>query len=156
MRRVLLILSAAIAVLAGLLAVPIAGASGTSSTNPVHVHPSTGGPRTAFTVSVRIPAQTGTFGQLRRSDSLTVTGPSRRGCVGSTEMPLPARAAGSTVRLRLVPGHRPSHWCMGTFRGVVTESQSVQCGGPPQQIVCPMLMIRPQTIGRFRFVVRHG
>ena len=141
--------------MAALVAVPIAGASGTSSTSPVHVHPSVGGPRTAFTVSVRIPTQTGTFGQLRRSDSLTVTGPSHRRCVGSASMLLPARAAGSTVRLRLVPGRRPAHWCTGTFHGVVTESQTVQCGGPPQQIVCPMLMIRPQTIGRFRFVVRH-
>jgi hypothetical protein len=153
-RRVLLILSPAVAALAVLIAVPIAGATLTRAT--VHVRPATGGSRTAFAISVRIPAQTGTFGALRRSDSLTATGPSGRGCVASTEMPLPAAAAGATVRLRLVPGRRPARWCAGTFHGVITQSEAIRCGGPPQQIACPMLMIRPQTIGRFRFVVRRG
>jgi hypothetical protein len=151
---VLLILSAAVAGLALLAAVPFAGASGSApSPSAAHVRPSQGGPRTAFTVTVRIPAQTGTIGQFRRFDSLSVTGPSRRGCVGSAERPLPARAAGSIVRLRLAPGRR-AHWCTGTYHGLVTQSQTVTCGGGPQ-MACTMMMIRPQTIGRFRFVVRR-
>ena len=149
----MLILSTAAAVAAILVAVPIAGATSAQAT--VHVHPSTGGPRTAFTVSVRIPAQTGTFGQFRRSDSLTATGPSGRGCVASAETALPPAAAGSTVQVRVAPGHRPARWCTGTFHGVITESQTIRCGGPPQ-IACPMIMIRPETIGRFRFGVRRG
>jgi hypothetical protein len=168
-RRVLLILSAAVAGLAVVVAVPIAGAvparsnagsteaTGSSTASPaaVHVHPSIGGPRTAFAVTVRIPAQTGTFVGFRRSDSLTVSGPSRRGCVARTEMALPAGAAGSTVRVRVTPGHPSGHWCTGTFHGVVTETQTITCGGDPQ-LACPMIMIRPQTIGRFRFAVRRG
>jgi hypothetical protein len=151
-RRVLLVLSPVVAAI--LIAVPMAGAT-SAQTAAVHVRPATGGPRTAFAVSVRIPAQTGTFVGFRRSDSLSASGPSGPGCVGSTEMPLPAAAAGSTVHVRVAPGRR-SHWCAGTFHGVITESQSARCGGPPQQIACPMIMIRPQTIGRFRFVVRRG
>jgi hypothetical protein len=151
-RRVLLILSPVVAAI--LVAVPMARAT-SAQTAAVHVRPATGGPRTAFAVSVRIPAQTGTFVGFRRSDSLSASGPSGKGCVGSTEVPLPAAAAGSTVHLRVAPG-RGSHWCAGTFHGLITENQSARCGGPPQQIACPMIMIRPQTIGRFRFVVRRG
>jgi hypothetical protein len=153
-RRVLLILSPVAAVAAILVAVPMAAAT-SAQTAAVHVRPSTGGPRTAFSVTVRIPSQTGTFVGFRRWDSLSAGGPSGKGCVASTEMPLPAAAAGSTVRVRVAPG-RGSHWCAGTFHGVITQSESARCGGPPQEIACPMLMIRPQTIGRFRFVVRRG
>lgn len=153
MRRCLLILPVTL----GALAVLVAGAA--ASTAPgqatVHVRPFRGGPRTAFTVSVRIPTQTGTFGQFHRSDVLSVGGPRRPGCVSSARMVLPAATAGSTVRARLVPGHRPAHWCAGTFRGVIMETQSVICGGSPH-LVCPLVLIRPQTIGRFRFVVRRG
>ena len=154
MGRVSLILSAVVAVGAILVAVPIAAA--TSSPATVHVRPSIGGPRTGFEVSVRIPAQTGTYAGFDRSDSLTATGPRGAGCVAVTETVLPSAAAGSTVRVRVIPGHRPAHWCTGTFHGVITESQSVDCGPPNAQIACPMLVIRPRTIGRFRFVVRRG
>jgi len=153
-----LILLAAVAALAILVVVPTAGAVGASSSQAsVRVHPATGGPRTAFTITVRIPAQTGTSGVFRRSDTVTATGPSRKGCAASAEAPLPAAAAGSTVRVRMVPGRRSAHWCTGTFRGVVTQSQSTTCGGGGSpHLACPMLMIRPQTIGRFRFRVRRG
>jgi hypothetical protein len=127
--------------------------STTSGLTPVHVRPGTGGPRSAFAVSLRIPAQTGTFGQFRRSDELSATGPSGSGCVSHVTMVLPAAPAGSTVRLRLVPGHSPAHWCAGTFHGKIMESQTVVCGANPK-IACPMVMIRPQMIGRFRFAVR--
>jgi hypothetical protein len=68
-------------------------------------------------------------------------------------MALPAAAAGSTVRARLVPGHVGGRWCTGTFRGVITQTVSVTCGSGPA-VACPMLVIAPQTIGRFHFRVR--
>ncbi len=162
MRRGLLVLVSAVLVPAAVAVVPSAGAvpgalkPGTTQPSltmtPVHVRPVIGGPRSAFTVSLRIPAQTGTIGQVHRSDSLTATGPRRGGCVSSVQTVLPAAPAGSTVRVRLVPRRR-RHWCTGTFHGVIIESQSITCGGAPTT-ACPLLMIRPQTIGRFRFRVR--
>jgi hypothetical protein len=148
---------------AALIAVPVAGAvaagsnaAASSGLTPVHVQPSVGGPRSAFTVSLRVPQQTGTSAGVRRTDTLTATGPSRPGCVSSAEQPLRAATAGSTVRVRLVPGGRSAHWCAGTFHGSIVESQTVRCGPPLAQILCPQIMIRPQTIGRFRFDVRRG
>ncbi|HWD76073.1 MAG TPA: hypothetical protein VG371_13100 [Solirubrobacteraceae bacterium] len=164
MRRGLLIVSSAllgILALVAPIAAAVAGATNPSpaghaadtALTPVHVRPATGGPRSAFAVSLRIPTTTGTSGQYRRTDSLTVTGPRRTGCVWRAAMGLPAGAAGSTVRVRLVPGRLGGHWCAGRFQGVVTESQSVICGPNPAR-ACPLVMIASQTIGRFRFRVR--
>lgn len=167
MRGGLLILSSALLVMLALVAVPIAvaptGAAGAArppratseSLIPAHVRPAAGGPRSAFTVRLRIPTQTGTFGQFRRMDSLAVTGPRHKGCASNMEMGLPAAAAGSTVRVRLVPGRPGGHWCTGTFHGVITETQSIVCGGTPAR-ACPMLMTAPRTLARFRFRVRRG
>jgi hypothetical protein len=41
-------------------------------------------------------------------------------------------------------------WCAGTFHGRVVMTERLLCG-PPR--LCPMLMIRPQTVARFRFKV---
>jgi hypothetical protein len=165
MRRGLLVLSSALLGILALVA-PIAAAvpgatnpnpagsvTNTTTLTPVHVHPATGGPHSAFTVSLRIPTTTVTSGQYRRTDSLTVTGPHRTGCVWRAAIGLPAGAAGSTVRVRLVPGRLGGHWCAGSFQGVVTESQSVFCGPNPAR-ACPLAVVAPQTIGRFRFRVR--
>ena len=153
MRRGLLTLSAAAGLAAAALAPAASGSAGPSAAS-VAVRPAVGGPHSAFTVSVRIPAQTGTVGTFHRSDVLSAGGPNRPGCVSSARVVLAPAPAGSTVRVRLVPGHRPAHWCAGTFRGVIMETQSVTCGGGGTRLACPMVMIRPQTIGRFRFVVR--
>jgi hypothetical protein len=123
---------------------------------PVHVRPSTGGPRTRFSVSFRAPAQTGTIGQVRRWDVLTATGPSRARCVSHVQMTLPASAAGSTERARLVPGSGTAHWCTGTFGGVIRQTVTTICGGGGAKLMCPMLLIHPRTVGRFRFVVKPG
>jgi hypothetical protein len=166
MRRGLLILSSAFAVFLTALAPTAAAVRGATSASParqatettltsVHVRPATGGPHSAFAVSLRIPAGTGTFGQGRRTDSLSVTGPNRGGCVSRAAMDLPAGAAGSTVRVRLVPARFGGRWCPGSFQGVITESESVICGPNPAR-ACPLVMVAPQTIGRFRFRVRGG
>jgi hypothetical protein len=166
MRRGLLILSSALLVIL-VIVVPIAAAvpaatnlspsrHATDTTlTPVDVRPATGGPHSVFTVSLRIPTKAGTSGQDHRTDSLTVTGPHRSGCVSRAAIVLPAGAAGSSVRVRLVPGRLGGRWCAGSFQGVVTETQSVICGPNPAR-ACPLVMIAPQTIGRFRFRVRGG
>src|SRR5579884_927790 len=118
---------------------------------PVHVGPARGGPHTRFTVSLRVPAATGPASGVRRTDAVWVTGPRRSGCLSVAQGTLPVAAAHQLVRVRLAPGIG-QRWCAGTFRGVVTQTISVVCG-PPREFACPMVMIAPQTIGRFRFHV---
>ena len=147
-----------VVVLLDLVAVPSALALTAQSgpTVAVHVRPGTGKPTSAFSVSLKLPAATGLSGGLQRSDSVAVSGPHHSGCVSSASMTLPSDPAGTTVDARLAPKHFGGHWCMGTFRGTVTETQTVQCG-PVEARVCPQIVIAPETIGRFRFrVTRRG
>jgi hypothetical protein len=82
---------------------------------------------------------------------VSVKAPERRGCISSLTVGVGARAAHALVKLRLSPGSGHS-WCPGRFHGQVVQYQSVVCG-PPQMVVCPLLVIAPQTIARFRFRV---
>jgi hypothetical protein len=155
MRRSLLIGAVGVAILA---AAPLAAAIQLPGTTPatVHVTPSAGGPRTTFRISVRNLAQTGMIGTMQRFDALTVSGPHRAGCVGSGGMTLPSAAANQVIRVALSPariGTGPNgRWCTGTFLGRVVQTTRFTCG-PPEQIVCPMLEVRPQPIATFSFRV---
>lgn len=151
MRRSLLVVSTALAVL---ILVPMAAAvTSAVATVPVAVHPGAGGPGTTFAISLRIPSPTGTEGVIRRRDTLSVSGPGAAGCISSAVLTLPDAAGGTMVRMRLNPSRLGGHWCVGLFRGAVVETQSAVCGPGPAR-ACPLLMIRPQTIARFRFRVR--
>ncbi|HET8979377.1 MAG TPA: hypothetical protein VFN87_14530 [Solirubrobacteraceae bacterium] len=119
----------------------------------VRLQPGAGGPRTTFTVSFRRRAQTGIQGGVSRRDSVIVFGPRRSRCVSTAEMGTPTGAAGTMVHVRLAPGRLGGRWCAGTFRGEIEETVSVLCRPGPAR-ACPMVMIAPQTIGRFRFRVR--
>jgi hypothetical protein len=154
MRRILLIATAALVALA---AVPVAGAIALQTSAPVKVHvtPGTGGPRTTFKLSFRMPAQTGTVGSLQRSDMVEVAGTHHPGCVWSGQMALPSAAARQVVRVALTPGKVSTPggktWCAGTFRGSIVQTERARCMPPD---LCPLLEIRPQTIAHFTFKVR--
>jgi hypothetical protein len=157
MRRTVLIATAAIAALA---AVPVAGAVLLQAAAPVKVQvsPATGGPRTAFAVSWRNPAQVGTIGSLQRSETVAVNGPERPGCVTAGQVAVPATTAPQElIRLSLAPARmsttRAKQWCTGTFHGTILQSQRFACNPPPD--LCPELEIRPQTIARFIFKVKR-
>jgi hypothetical protein len=142
-------------VLVGLAAVPTAaGALGAST--PVRVSPGSGGIHTDFKLRFTIPDATGMFANVDRSDSISVNGPSRQGCVGQTELPLHSAAAGTAFQVRLNPAHLDGHWCTGTFRGMLMESQTPICEPVPVQIVCPDYELAPQVLGRFTFHVKHS
>jgi hypothetical protein len=148
----------ATAALAALAAVPAAAAIPVQTTTPVKVHvsPGTGGPRTAFKVSFRSPAQTGRVGSMQRSERVAIQGTHHPGCVGSGQMAVPAAAAQQVVNLSLTPSHMSpgsaGTWCTGTFHGTVTQSVRFMCAPPD---LCPLLEIRPQTIARFSFKVKR-
>ena len=79
----------ATAALAALAAVPAAGAIALQTTTPVKVHvtPGTGGPRTAFKVSFRSPAQTGRVGSMQRSERVEIQGRIIPGAWGRARWP---------------------------------------------------------------------
>ena len=156
MRRTVLIATVALAALG---AIPASGAIPVPTTTSVkaHVAPGTGGPRTTFALSFRSPVKTGQMGSVHRAQMVEVQGTHRRGCVWSGQMAVPAAAARQLVHVSLTPTHMTSiasarTWCAGTFQGSIVQSEHFECA-PPN--LCPMIEIRPQTIGRFTFTVRR-
>jgi len=153
MRRGLLIIAAGLAILVG---APLAAAIPLQGTAPatVHVTPGTGGPLTTFRLTLRNPTQTGTINTLERFDAVTVSGPSRAGCVGTGRMTLPVAAAGQIIRVALSPARMGNGqvrtWCAGTFHGIVVQITRFMCGPP---LLCPELEVQPQTVARFSFRV---
>jgi hypothetical protein len=119
---------------------------------PVTVSPGSGGPRTSFAVSFTLPATTGLVGSVRRSDTISISAPRRRGCLWKRTVALPVDAAGAPVRIELRPGHSVG-WCVGTFHGEIISAVTIICG-PPAAIECPLVVVLPATIARFSFRVR--
>lgn len=120
----------------------------------VRVSPPVGSRTQSFAISLRRPTATGGTGLFRRHDSLTVAGPRRRGCVSAAEVGLPDGPAGRTTAATLDPRHLGGRWCVGTFRGIVVQTETVHCAAGPIPRACPFLVVAPQTIGRFHFRVR--
>lgn len=118
----------------------------------VYVTPSSGRPTTKFVVRFRVPSATSTA--LHRRYELSASGPRAARCTSSIAMALSATHAGAQVRATLKP---KSTWCAGTFRGRIVEYTSIICQPIKAviAIVCPDIVIAPQTIGRFSFRVRH-
>ena len=151
----MLIITAALAAAVG---VPAAGAIAPRIATPVraHVTPGTGGPRTAFALTFRSPAQTGETGSMSRADTVEVHGTHHPGCVWSGQMAVLPAAAPQLTRVTLTPGKMGGGgmrtWCTGTFRGSIVQTLRVLCGPPD---LCPLLEIRPQTIANFTFKVKR-
>jgi hypothetical protein len=159
MRRTVLIALAG----AAILAVPAAAAQTaprvtTPATATVQVAPKTGGPRTTFRLTLHNAFTTGPTATLQRSETVDVSGPHRRGCVSSGVLAVPAAPAQQLVRVALSPSrlnatNGATRWCTGTFQGSVMLTTRLLCV-PPR--LCPMLLIRPQTIARFSYKVTRA
>jgi hypothetical protein len=129
---------------------PVALAAGTR----VRVSPGRGGVHTSFVLRFAIPSATGTSGAINVSDYISVRGLSRAGCVGQLEQPLPVARAHTSFRIALNPSHLNQKWCGGRFNGELVQRTTNVCGGgPPAQIVCPLFVVAPRVLSRFRFTV---
>jgi hypothetical protein len=148
--------AAMIAVLgiAGIPAVSDAAQRSAAAAMHVGVKPATGSTKTHFAVSFRAGVKTGLSGSLDRSYRVTAGTTKRTGCKSSVSAPTPAAAQGATVRATLSPGGQ-SVWCAGSYHGQVWLYQSVRCG-PPADIACPQIEIRPEVVGTFSFRVTRG
>jgi hypothetical protein len=64
-------------------------------------------------------------------------------------------AARTAFKITLNPSHFNGHWCAGRFTGTLLERRTTICGPPPvrAQIVCPLYVLAPRVIGRFKFQV---
>jgi len=114
---------------------------------PLRVSPAAGHPRSTFRLQYVTPERSGVEAT---TDLVTLTGPSRVGCVSSESVHEQVLTPGAQVLVRLRPtGGRP--WCVGTFRGEVEETVRPRCAAGQ---MCPMF-IALLPVGHFRFVVRH-
>jgi hypothetical protein len=130
---------------------PVALGAGTR----VRVSPSKGGIHTNFVLRFSIPVATGTTGDLSVSDDVTISGPGHAGCVGHADLPLRSAPADTAFKITLNPSHLNGHWCVGRFNGMLVQRQTTVCPPGPvrQAIVCPLYVIAPRVLARFRFTV---
>ena len=107
---------------------------------------------------MRRPVGTGGAGIISSYDTVTVAGPHRSGCVSDATVTMPNGPAATIGAVALDPRRAGGHWCTGTFRGVVIQYERSHCGNPQSgerpAVICPMMVVAPRTIARFRFVVR--
>ena len=120
----------------------------------VYVSPTSGGPTTKFVVHFRAPSATGSA--LHRRYELYASGPRGSRCTSSVARAIGSTGIGSRVRVTLTPGGRGGTWCAGKFRGRIVEYISSVCEPMKTAIICPEIVIAPQTIGRFSFSVRKA
>jgi hypothetical protein len=94
---------------------------------------------------------------LQTSDTITVQGPHRSGCMGTVDRRLRAAAADTAFTVALNPSRTNQHWCAGRFKGELVQTETYHCpGGPPAAIACPLFLVAPRTLARFSFrVTRH-
>ncbi len=135
----------------GLMTVSIAIAA-KKAREAVTVSPHLGSPSTTFQVRFRAPDRTGKVGGQERYYVVSATGPSGEGnCASQANQYAGASRAHARVRANLMPG--AGGWCLGTFRGSVTEQERPVC---PYREVCPLYIVLVRTVGRFSFTVSAG
>jgi hypothetical protein len=116
--------------------------------NPVTVQPSIGWPATWFEISFHARDRTGTVHGDQRYYEISATGPQGGGCADGSALSAQATHAGVVVHVTLSPGRRG--WCVGAFRGTVTEQERPVCRF---REACPMYVVLLKTIGSFTFHV---
>ena len=136
------------------LALSVCAATALAAGTPVRVSPHKGGVHTNFVLRFAIPNATGTAAGVNVSDYIIVRGPTHAGCVGQVEQPLRSARAHTAFKVALNPSHLNQSWCAGRYNGQLVQRTTNLCrGGPPAQIVCPMFVLAPRVLSRFRFTV---
>jgi hypothetical protein len=138
-----------------LLALTAAAPAALGAGTRVRVSPGTGGVHTDFVLRFSIPDATGTTGSADVADAVTVSGPGHTGCIGEADLPLRPAPAGAAFTVTLDPSHLNGHWCTGRFNGMLVQRRTTICPPGPvrRAIVCPLYVIAPRVLARFRFTV---
>ncbi len=129
------------------------------ATKPTHRHnargrvtvkPSRGYPGTFLHLSFRAPDRTGVVGGEVRYYVVSASETSGSGgCTSQLGQDVYSSRAHARVRVTLKPGN--DGWCLGTFKGTVTEQERPVC---PFREVCPMYIVIVRTIGKFKFTIQ--
>jgi hypothetical protein len=132
---------------------PAALGAGRGGGVPIRVSPGQGGIHTDFALRFSIPDATGLTAGADVADSVSVSGPGDKGCIGEADLPLRSAPAGTAFKLMLDPSRMSRHWCTGRFSGALVERRTTICAPGPAQIVCPLYVVAPRVLGRFGFTV---
>jgi hypothetical protein len=123
----------------------------------VQVGPRAIGTHTDVRLRLRQPMTTGDNGGERSVEAVDLTGPSRRGCIGTTRVVLAAAREGTTIRHTLRPRWLGGRWCTGTYEGRLTYQVQPDCTNPGpigvKLVACPMFIMAPRTLATFHFRV---
>jgi hypothetical protein len=136
-------------VLPVLLLAGVFAAGAGAAANGVLVSPSSGTPRSVFTVSFLVPLQSGAVGATRRNyqvSAQSVSDLTPTSCAATFSTTAAVSSAGVRVSVHLHPSH---NWCLGTYTGRVSETVTPVCA-PTQP--CPQYMMLHE-IGSFTFLV---
>jgi hypothetical protein len=123
------------------------------STPRASVSPQHGTKKSHFGVAFRAPRTVGP-GSTASGYTISANGPTLKGrCEATAAASVTSAQAGQMVRVTLKPS-AGKKWCVGKFKGVVSEVIRPTCGCPqPMQgaernmIVCPMICAQRQFIG---------
>lgn len=117
------------------------------------VTPSTGGPRTTFSLRFIAPASSQRMAHSKIGFTLGLAGPPGIGCIGSRSVELPAAIKGDPVPITLDPARLGGAWCVGTFKARVLELGTPVCGAGT---MCPQFVRVIGTVGKTTFRVLHS
>ncbi len=121
-----------------------------------YVSPTIGRPATQFVIRFRAPNATTNTGTFHSHYQVYVSGSRGARCTSSESFALGPTTRGAHVRLTLKPKGSRGTWCAGTFRGRIVEFIINVCQPTPTAIVCPDILVAPQTVARFSFRVRKA
>jgi hypothetical protein len=120
------------------------------------VHPSSGGRRTTFVLTLIAGDDLGVRGILQTDYRVSVASHAHRGCVSAFEALIDRGSKGQRLTLTVTQGSGRG-WCRGRYHGIVLLERGPYCpkpapGQPPRP--CPEFASQALDAGRFAFRVR--
>jgi hypothetical protein len=123
-------------------------ATAPGSTTGLSVSPQVGAPSSVmhFAITPTTQARASHGGEI--SDSLSVMGPQRAGCVGIHQQALATLPSSGSTTVSLGPPQIGGNWCPGTYTARVLVLERPKCG---QGQMCPQFIRVLGTIGPVSF-----
>ena len=111
------------------------------------VSPTSGSPQSVIRFSFTSPGATADAG-TQVSQSLSVVGPHRSGCVGMHDQAVPLAPSGQAVAVSVGPAQLGGAWCLGTYTARVELLARPKCG---QGMMCPQFIRVVAVLGPATF-----
>jgi hypothetical protein len=133
---------------------PAATTTGSATATPpgntrgLSVSPQAGSPSSVIHFAITPPARANAESGVEVSDSLSVMGPQKTGCVGIHQQSLSALPAGQQTTVSLGPSQIGGNWCPGTYTARVLVLARPKCGAGQ---MCPQFIRVLASIGPVSF-----